>query len=352
MKRIEGFDFARALAILGMMLVNYKIVFTYGRIKYPILTRIVEALEGRAAAVFLILAGIGMGLMTKKSYDNQVKEQKNTQRVSLFKRAIFLFVLGMILYRVFDWSADILHYYGVYMILVLIFIYQKPDRLIKSILGVLLVSLLLQLVLDYSQGWDPTYNIYKNFFTLEGFSRHLLFNGYHPVFPWFAFILLGLYLSRKEFTQSTYKAWIIIGGSVALGLELISYLLIRTMPSSETMVYLLDTKPMNPSILYMFAASVWAIFFIGISLFISSKYENSKLIKAISATGKMALSHYVIHSIFILGIFETIDQLTYRDEIFVLILSFVVFIVMILFSNLWLKYFKRGPLELVMRRLS
>ena len=218
MKRIEGFDFARALAILGMMLVNYKIVFTYGNVEYPVISKLIEGLEGRAAAVFLILAGIGIGLMTKKSYENQIKEEKTIHKVSLLKRAIFLFALGMVLYRVFDWSADILHYYGIYMILVLIFIYQKPDRLIKSILGVLLVSLLLQLVLDYSQGWDSTYNIYKDFFTLEGFSRHLFFNGYHPVFPWFAFILLGLYLSRKDFTESTYKAWIIIGGSGALGL--------------------------------------------------------------------------------------------------------------------------------------
>ena len=124
------------------------------------------------------------------------------------------------------------------------------------------------------------------------------------------------------------------------------------MSSSEIMAYLLDTKPMNPSVLYMFAASAWAVFFIGICLYISSKYENSRLIHAISATGKMALSHYVIHSIFILGIFETIDHIAYRDEKFVLILSFVAFIGMVVFSNLWLKYFKRGPLELVMRRLS
>jgi uncharacterized membrane protein YeiB len=109
---------------------------------------------------------------------------------------------------------------------------------------------------------------------------------------------------------------------------------------------------MNPSLLYMVAASAWAVFFIGMCLLIGSKYENSRVFRALSVTGKMALSHYVFHAIFVLGVFYSIDQLAYRDEAFVVTLSFVVFIGMIIFSNIWLKYFKRGPLELLMRRLS
>lgn len=80
MKRIEAFDFARALAILGMMLVNYKIVFTYGRVKSPLLTNLIEVLEGRAAAVFLILAGLGIGLMTKKLTTINCKIKRKIKR--------------------------------------------------------------------------------------------------------------------------------------------------------------------------------------------------------------------------------------------------------------------------------
>ncbi len=163
---------------------------------------------------------------------------------------------------------------------------------------------------------------------------------------------MGLVLSRTNFTEKTYKYWILIGGGLALTVELISYFLIDIISSSEVMIYLFDTKPMNPSLLYMVAATAWAVFFIGMCLLIASKYEKSRVFRALSATGKMALSHYVFHAIFVLGIFASLDQLAYRDEAFVVTLSFVVFIGMIIFSNLWLKYFKRGPLELLMRKLS
>ncbi len=122
--RIQGFDVARAFAIMGMMLVNYKIVFTYGIKKHMLLSGFLGVFEGRAVAVFIILAGIGIGLMTKKSYFSGSLEVRKQIRITVLKRALFLFVLGQILYAGFGWSADILHYYGVFMVMICFFIYD------------------------------------------------------------------------------------------------------------------------------------------------------------------------------------------------------------------------------------
>ncbi|WP_109604957.1 DUF418 domain-containing protein [Oceanotoga teriensis] len=44
--------------------------------------------------------------------------------------------------------------------------------------------------------------------------------------------------------------------------------------------------------------------------------------------------------------------MSYKNELFVIILSIVVFIIMNLFSYFWIKRFKRGPLELLMRKIT
>lgn len=352
-KRIIGFDVARAFAILGMMFVNYKIVFGYNVIHYKSIHHFFSIFEGRAAAVFIILAGIGIGLMTEKSYVLKDCEGKKEERVTLFKRALFLFVIGLIFFYVFEWTADILHFYGLYMTLIIGVLYFNKKRLCILIGLILQVSLLLQIFFDYTKGWAFEEVQYLDMDTLTGFIRNSIFNGFHPVFPWFAFMALGLLLSRYDLRNNrVQKKLFKFSFSIALTTEIISLLALKVFDKSELAIYFLDTKPMNPSILYMVASSGWAIAFIALILLITSTKKVNKISHALAQTGKLALSHYVFHFLFVLGAFELYDALAYKDEGFVLLLSVLVFSIMIVFSNVWLKKFKRGPLELLMRRIS
>lgn len=140
--------------------------------------------------------------------------------------------------------------------------------------------------------------------------------------------------------------------STAVLTEGISAIALMLFNHTETAIYFLDTKPMNPSLLYMLASSAWAIALIALMLLITSKEKVNKIWIIFGQTGKMALSHYVFHFFFVLGAFELYDNLAYKNECFVLFLSLFVFLVMILFSNIWLKRFSRGPLEFIMRRMS
>ncbi len=63
-KRIVGLDIARALAVLGMVIVNYKVVMVSNATQGWLATT-TGLLEGRAAATFVVLAGIGLSLMTR-----------------------------------------------------------------------------------------------------------------------------------------------------------------------------------------------------------------------------------------------------------------------------------------------
>lgn len=109
-QRIIGFDLARAYGIFGMYIVNFNIVF--GSHKDQTLTgKFLSLFSGNSSTVFVILAGMGIALMTNRS-EYSTAEKVNL-RNTILKRALFLFVGGLLLN--FIWPADILHFYGCYM---------------------------------------------------------------------------------------------------------------------------------------------------------------------------------------------------------------------------------------------
>ena len=65
-RRIIGYDLARALAVFGMVVVNFKIVKGAEDNGPAWLVSLVGLLSGRAAATFVVLAGIGISLLTQK----------------------------------------------------------------------------------------------------------------------------------------------------------------------------------------------------------------------------------------------------------------------------------------------
>ena len=94
--RVEGYDLARALAIVGMVIVNFTVVMGAEAGDPAWLRRLVSSLEGRAAAVFVTLAGVGMSLMSRRARETGHAGDLRSERVSLLKRALFLFVIGIL----------------------------------------------------------------------------------------------------------------------------------------------------------------------------------------------------------------------------------------------------------------
>lgn len=116
-QRVDGYDVARAMAIFGMVFVNFKLVLGSAT-GSPILYNAVTLLEGRASALFVVLAGVGISLLTRSSDDIVFFSQK---RVALFKRGALLVFLGLLFTPI--WPADILHFYGFYFLLAAFFIH-------------------------------------------------------------------------------------------------------------------------------------------------------------------------------------------------------------------------------------
>ncbi|MEZ5700702.1 MAG: heparan-alpha-glucosaminide N-acetyltransferase domain-containing protein [Burkholderiaceae bacterium] len=72
--RLAGLDLARAWALLGMLVVNFRVAMGVDKDPdAPVwLQGAVEALSGRAAALFVVLAGMGLALATSKLHGGEL----------------------------------------------------------------------------------------------------------------------------------------------------------------------------------------------------------------------------------------------------------------------------------------
>ncbi|WP_439741787.1 DUF418 domain-containing protein [Bacillus pseudomycoides] len=356
-RRIIGLDFARAWAMFGMLIVNFMVITGAEGNGPPWLIAFMSLFEGRASALFVILAGIGISLMTKSSVSSSNPIKIMASRKMIWKRSLFLFVLGLLLYTI-DWAGDILHYYGVYLFLAAFFITVNKKILLWLSILILLIAQYLQLTFNAFEGWGgpiPFIN-YIDFWSVKGFLRNLFFNGYHPISPWFSFFLVGMLIGRMDLHNNKIrKKLLIISLIISTTAELLSKVLTHFFIPyirKESSTFLFNTRPILPNILYILSATGSALIILILCLFITERYEKNWFIGAIVKTGQLTLTHYVSHVILGIGTLILLHRLENQSLSFVLIFAICFFIFSILFSVLWRNKFSRGPIEWVMRKIT
>ncbi|MBE5104873.1 DUF1624 domain-containing protein [Bacillus thuringiensis] len=356
-KRIIGLDFTRAWAMFGMLLVNFMVITGAEGNGPPLLKTFMSLIEGRASALFVILAGIGISFMTRSSVASDEKLQISNSRKMIWKRSLFLFILGLLLY-VMEWTGDILHYYGVYLFVAAFLITVRKKLLLLLSIIILFTAQYLQLTFNTFEGWGgPTPFInYVDFWTINGFLRNLFFNGYHPIFPWFTFFLIGMIIGRLDLhNKKIRKRLLLLGITITILTELVSKGLTHFfIPhiGKEAATFLFNTGPILPNILYILSATGSAFAILIICFYIAEKYENNWFVTSIVQTGQLTLTHYVSHVFIGIGALILLNRMEHQTLLFVLLFATGFFIFSILFSVLWRKKFARGPIEWIMRKLA
>ncbi len=354
--RITGIDVARALAVIGMIIVNFKIVL--GGEGNEWLASFVQIFDGKAAATFVVLAGIGIALMTNEAVRNNDKARLRLSMKTIIRRSVFLFVIGLSYISI--WPADILHFYAIYMIITLFFINSKPGTIVWGVIVLIMLFPVMLMLWDYETGWNFATLEYSNFWTFKGFFRNLFYNGFHPVIPWAAFMLAGLWFGRQDLSNIKFvktSLWIsiivfvLVNNIVSVGL--ISYFTRSGFDTVENLKPLFGTDPMPPMPLYMINGVSTAIMVISACILLAQKYSENIIITALNKTGKLALTFYVAHVIIGMGIIELVypQKMGSLSIEFSLLYSFGFSFVCIVFAVIWLKFHKNGPLEWVLRKL-
>ena len=354
--RIIGFDLARSLAILGMVIVNYKIVLNAGEAGPEWLVATIGQLEGRAAALFVVLAGVGLSLLSAKSRRSGDLPAIRRDRIVILKRAVFLLIVGLTYTPI--WPADILHFYGIYMALGALLLTSDNKVLMIWSGGFIALFLLMLFILDYNAGWDWNTLEYVDFWQPSGMIRHLFYNGFHPVFPWAAFLFAGLWLGRRDFSNHVFRKRLILGGAAVFILTAItSYLLQNAMTgtgglSAEEAAAVFGLKPMPPNPFYMISAASLAFAVIGLCVEFGYDRSEAFYLKPFIRAGQLALTLYVAHVVVGFGVMEALGLFHDQSLAFALASALIFYLAGLVFSHLWASRYKKGPLEWIMRKAT
>ena len=306
---------------------------------------IANSLHGRAAALFVVLAGVGLGLMGRKTLDAGFY-------VTQYKRAAFLLIIGLLNMLIFD--ADILHYYALYFAIGVWCLSLRSAALVGCIIALSALFVGLVLTLNYDAGWDWGTYSYSGFWTPSGFVRNLLFNGWHPVIPWLGFLLWGIILSRLNLRRHKTLIWLFISHGFFFGFAtlLSQGLMASIAPLDAEAALLFGTAPVPPMPLYIMAGGGAAGMAIALCLAITPTLKRLGILPWLTRPGRQTLTLYVAHIYLGMGMLDVLGMLGGQSIEQVMLASLLFCLACILYAWAWNAYFKRGPLEALMRKLT
>jgi uncharacterized membrane protein YeiB len=352
-QRLVGLDMARGLAFLGMVVVNFKEAMAMSAKSPGWLDWLSGLPEGRASSTFVLLAGVGISLL------NGPRSQDITNRGPLLRKALLLFIVGLLYFPL--WPGDILHYYGVFFAIGALALGWTDRALVLGALGFVFSFVALISLFDYSAGWDWKSMEYHDFWTLPGFIRNLFFNGFHPLIPWAAFLLTGMFIGRKDlFNPKIRRRLLTWGVALAVVAEVFSRLLrgpaAGFFPSLKTgdlkALFAVWDNSMPPMPLYMFSAAGTAMTVIALCLSLADRYKDTPWVGALAATGRLSLTLYVGHVVVGMGILWVMGRLYGQSLPFAMACAVLAGACGVLFAYVYTKWFKRGPLEYALRLFS
>lgn len=360
-RRIAGYDFARSLAVFGLVVVNFG-----GGITHADFHWLHTFIQSGATATFMLLAGVGVSLLTQPVRITNGTHGIADSRKRLIRRAALLLAVGICcsLIRL----PSFLGFYSIcIMIGVLLLTGSNRLLLLLAFMFALIAVVFMFLVHNYFdyyefilKGWDALQD--TNPWTVKGIAFRLYHYGFFTLLSRTAFLLIGIWLGRQNVHHPRVRRNMLLGGIVvAVVAECALWLLIfghRWLPisffySTDILevsvgnIFTLMFTLMSSLTLFAKGGVIFAI--IGGSLMLTQKYPEAKWTRPFIATGQLALTFYVAHLVIGKGLLEILGNRTLLFEVG----SAVIFcICAVIFSHLWRKRFDRGPLEWSMRRIT
>ncbi|GMR23982.1 MAG: hypothetical protein BMS9Abin37_2465 [Acidobacteriota bacterium] len=303
---------ARGLAVIGMVFVNYMYVFCYtyiaqlehdesalfahSEIDIALALVVLAGFAGRAVGVFLVLFGIGLILQAKR-----VTHRSGLDWPALQIRRYLLLLIGGLAFLPI-WEAGILHYIGLFGLLGLTLVTLRTHWLLVVGVGVLVNAQLMTYLFDYTTGWGAGTigTHYEDMWSMSGQMRQLLFNGYHPVFPWFSLVIYGMFLGRLDLRDQTALRRLIVWGVLASAVCFA--LAISGVPA--------EFFPAHTLFILLSASN--ATWILAVCLRFCAK-RSSRCGGVVKDMGRPALSHYLGHVL--LGIRGTHQQQEQRQDV-------------------------------------
>ena len=202
---------ARCLALLGMVATHV----LDERTSDGSLTVAQWLAGGRASALFAVLAGVSIALVTGRQ-DPVRGRDRGRASLGLLVRALLVAALGLGLGTLDSGIAVILTYYGLLFVLATPFIglRARPLALLAAV-WVVCAPVLSHVVRPGlpERGFDsPTPGRLVE--DPGGLLAELTFTGYYPAVPWLAYLLVGLAVGRLDLTSRRTASALAAGGAL------------------------------------------------------------------------------------------------------------------------------------------
>jgi uncharacterized membrane protein len=215
--RLAGIDAARGLALLAMMATHVLATFESDSQLTP--TWIGIAFSGRAAALFAVLAGVGLALSTGKQQTLPGPELWAARR-GIALRALVIGAVGLSLGGLEVNIAIILVHYALLFLCVLPFVGLGVKRLLMLAAAWILAAPVLAFLLrPWLLSADPPLRLghnpgWEDLATPDRLLGDLFLTGFYPVLQWIAYLLVGLAIGRMALSKAAVPFLLLAGGTV------------------------------------------------------------------------------------------------------------------------------------------
>jgi uncharacterized protein len=347
--RVVGYDVARALAICSMMLdhcsqaLGPRATAGWGM-------RVLEFLDGRASATFIVLAGVGVTLLGRRKTPTELRR-------TLLRRGALLLVIG--LFNQAIWAGDVLRVFGVSMMFAGLIIGLRPRALLGACALLLLSFPVLMQFINYDSHWNWETMRYAGLWTRTGMFRNVFYDGFRPVIPWAGLLVFGMWLGRLDVSRPRVR-WMMVGIGIGLtitvevGSKLMLPLLLKHPgPIAElTLRDWLDVGSMPPMPPFMLSVTGTALVMIGGALIVGARFADARPVRALVSTGQMTLTWYLSHILLGAVVVHFMGWHRASSMAYALFAGASLFVVAVIGSTLWKQRWRIGPMEWVLRSVG
>ena len=385
-------DVLRGIAILGIFIANLGTGFSWynesanatGPMLIPELDHKMSFLhhmfiEGKFYTIFSLLFGWGIALQFKRVDAKGINALPTVRR-----RLLFMLLLGAV--HLLIWPGDIVFFYALlgFILLPLRKLSNKALIITGSIL-ILSPILLYWLkmtwpVLNYPaellvktgikvddaimniQSEEEFMKIIKNGNWFDQLKMNI--SGFFFRYNYLFFVsripkvlgvfLIGYALGRADFykniVQNKKIIYIIIAAGLLIGLPA-NFYLARYITYFNSDYFSLKTKGLYQTIFYALGVVPLAFAYVGVFMLSFQTNAGKKILSVLAPVGKMAFSNYIMQSLIGNFVFlgAGIGYMGQVGPVYYTIFGIGFFIIQIIISTVWLKYFNYGPLEWLWR---
>ncbi|UOB19997.1 DUF418 domain-containing protein [Macrococcus armenti] len=377
MKRLTVVDSLRGWSLFGVALSSL-IIFQYGyygdsfpdfyemeALSKSLMYFVHLFIEGSFLPIFAVLYGFGLKKMSDHMYNSG-----KSGKLAVFRKGLFVFLTGVI-FMSFLYNGDILYAFGIITFILLFLIQRSVKTLIRTIFICILLLIITIAsnpdlfrsleVAPVAQEMSDAQMEYlhkekelipkatfdeRNAFWLDTNDPFLTYSDTQIllVLPVLLFSLLPLFITGIIFEKIRY---------FETGITRPKKIFVYIMPILLLYKALMISMPDSTFLMIAGSISSYMLGFSYISAFyiVYLKCGNKMLFNALAATGRLAFTNYVIQLIVLGFVCYGYGMQYFGNSDFVIpcIIIIGVFIIQMIVSSLYVKRFKYGPLEYVMR---